>query len=216
MSTKKRVIADLLFGVQVVCTLIFGGAQFVRMLSTTKGVSVSWFTFWLVFLVVNLALAIRAHRNQPSRVTLQTIGSYALWVLMVVGDLGVMIVRGNGTWDHNDTITAVITLTGVAVILGIASIMKLGISDPVVKGHLAIFFKAVPQLTLAYKIFMVGGAGLAGLTVIMGHITVLTRLGQLIFSIREAGWDRNRRGSAISEAANEGSWIIATIAWMTH
>lgn len=216
MSAKKRVIADLLFGVQVICTLTFGGAQFIRMLSTTKGVSVSWFAFWLVFLVVNLALAIKAHRNQPSRVTLQTIGSYALWVLMVVGDLGVMIIRGNGTWDHNDTITAIITLTGVAVVLAVASIMKLGISDPIVKGHLAIFFKAIPQLTLAYKIFMVGGAGLAGLTVIMGHITVLTRLGQLIFSIREAGWDRNRRGSAISEAANEGSWIITTIAWMTH
>ena len=40
------------------------------------------------------------------------------------------------------------------------------------------------------------------------------RLGQLVFSIREAGWDRNRMGSLISEVANEGSWIVATVVWL--
>jgi hypothetical protein len=35
-----------------------------------------------------------------------------------------------------------------------------------------------------------------------------------LMSLREAAWDRNRRGSAISEIANEGTWIVATIAWI--
>ena len=76
------------------------------------------------------------------------------------------------------------------------------------------FFKAIPQLALAYKIFMRGGAGLAGAAVITGHITILPRLGQLWFSIKEAGWDRNRHGSALSELANEASWLVATLVWL--
>jgi hypothetical protein len=69
-------------------------------------------------------------------------------------------------------------------------------------------------LALAYKIFMQGGAGLATAAVITGHITILSRLGLLWFSIQEAGWDRNRRGSALSEVANEISWLVATLVWL--
>jgi hypothetical protein len=50
--------------------------------------------------------------------------------------------------------------------------------------------------------------------VVNGHFTILMRIGQLIFSIREAGWDRNRIGSAISEVANEASWLIVTVVWL--
>jgi hypothetical protein len=82
------------------------------------------------------------------------------------------------------------------------------------QGRAGGIFKAVPQLALAYKIFMQGGAGLAAAAVITGHVTILSRLGLLWFFIKEAGWDRNRRGSALSELANETSWLIATIVWL--
>lgn len=216
MSSRKKMIADLLFGVQIVCTLIFGGAQFVRMLTTSKGVSISWFVLWEAFLILNLILAAKAHKNQPSRVTLQTLISYRLWVVMVAADLGVMIFKGRGTWDRNDTITTAIALLGILLTFAVGRAHGHGFADPIIKGWLAVFFKGIPQLTLAYKIFLVGGAGLAGLTMVMGHITVLTRLGQLVFSICEAGWDRNRRGSALSEIANETSWTVTTIAWLYH
>ena len=105
---------------------------------------------------------------------------------------------------------------GAVLTLAVGSRQRLGIADPMVKGWLAVFFKAIPQLALAYKIYLRGGAGLAAAAVITGHITILARLGQLWFSIQEAGWDRNRRGSALSELANEGSWIIATLVWLAH
>jgi hypothetical protein len=207
-------IADLLLGVQIICTLIFGGSQFIRLLTTSQGVSISWFGFWLAFLLVNLVLGVRAHKTQPSRVTLQTIISYSVWTLMVTADLTVMIAKGTGTWDVHDTRTAVLAGLGIVVVLSTAKLKNLSITDPMVKGWLAVFFKGVPQLVLAYKIFLVGGGGLAGVAVLTGHITILTRLGQLYFSIKEAGWDRNRTGSAISELANEVSWVIATIVWL--
>ena len=214
MSSRKQMIADLLLGVQIICTLIFGGSQFIRLLTTSQGVSISWFSFWLAFLLVNLVLGVRAHKTQPSRVTLQTIISYSVWTLMVAADLTVMIAKGTGTWDVHDTRTAVLAGLGIVVVLATAKLKNLSITDPMVKGWLAVFFKGVPQLVLAYKIFLVGGGGLAGVAVLTGHITILTRLGQLYFSIKEAGWDRNRTGSAISELANEVSWVIVTIVWL--
>ncbi len=211
-----QVFADVCFVIQVICTILFGGGQFLRMLTTSQGVSMTWFIFWEAFLVLNLILAVRAHQTQPSCVTLQTICSYALWTVMVTADLAVMLWKGNGVWDVNDTLTTVLGGAGVTLTLCIAYHKKLGIGDPIAKGWLAVSFKAIPQLIMAYKICLEGGAGLAGLTVIMGHMTVLTRLGQLYASLREAGWDRNRIGSALSEVANETSWMLVTIAWLIY
>jgi hypothetical protein len=213
MSFKQKMTADLLFGVQLVFTVIFGGSQFLRMLTTSQGVSVSWYGSWEIFLLLNLVLAIRAHRNLASRVTFQVIMSYAAWVIMVTLDLGVMLAKNMGMWNGRDTVTTICAVTGVAMTLVVASRKHLAITDPLVKGYLAIFFKAVPQLILAYNVFMVGGNGLAAVAIVTGHVTIFIRLGQLFFSIREAGWDRNRIGSAISEVANELSWMIVTIIW---
>jgi hypothetical protein len=34
-----------------------------------------------------------------------------------------------------------------------------------------------------------------------------------MFAIREAGWDRNRLAAALSEMANEATWLLVTAAW---
>lgn len=218
MWTKKRV-TDLLFGVQMVGGTIFGVSQFIRMLKTAQGVNVSWFVSWEVFLFLNLGLAINAHRAQPSRVTRQTLASYITWVILVTANAIVMLWKDGGTtWDHKDTVTAELVGLAAIVSIGYGYTKGLGIvgsvKDPLIKGLLALAFKSIPQLALAYKMYQIGGAGLAALTVINGHITVLTRLGQLVFAIKEAGWDRNRLGSAVSEIGNELSWAIATVVWI--
>ncbi len=213
-SNQKKMLADSLFGVQIICTLVWGVSQCYRMMTTAQGVSVSWFVCWEVFLVLNLVLCVRAHRNQPSRVTLQTITSYVLWTIVATLCLIVMVWKGTGEWNERDTWTMILAAVGIAATLIVAHNRQLTIADPIVKGYLALFFKAVPQLAFAYNMLVLGGDGLAGMTVIAGHITVSTRIGQLWFSIKEAGWDRNRIGSAISEVGNELSWIIATIVWL--
>lgn len=55
---------------QLVLALVPGSSQFVRLLTTSQGVNVSWLASWLAFLVINLTLTIRAFRSLPSRVTL--------------------------------------------------------------------------------------------------------------------------------------------------
>lgn len=125
--SARQLTADALFGVQLLFTFIFGGSQFYRMLTTQQGVNLSWYLNWLIFLLLNLALCIRAHQNQPSRVTLQTILSYAAWTFVVAADLAVMLWKGSHVWGGTDTITS--------IILGFGSGFDRGLRLPSGFGH---------------------------------------------------------------------------------
>jgi len=216
MPITKKLATDALFAVQLGCTIVSGGSEFLRLLTTSQGVNLSWLVSWLAFLSINLTLTIRAHRHQPSRVTLQTVLSYALWTLMIAACLGAMIWRGTDLWDAKDTLTAILVGSGVMLTGLWVWWRRLKISDPLVNAGFAVCFIGLPQLTLAYKIFTVGGEGMAGLMLLAGHIGILTRLGQLWFAIREAGWERDRQGAALGELANEGTWALVTLAWLVR
>jgi hypothetical protein len=213
MPAAKQLTADLLFVLQLVLALISGSSQFLRLLTTSQGVNVSWLACWLIFLVINLELTLRAHRSRPSRVTLQTVLTYGAWTSVIAANLALLLWRGTEAWDHKDTVTAVMVGLGLLLTLMYARIRRLGLTDPLVNAGFGMCFIGLPQLTLAYKIFTVGGAGLAGGMLLAGHIGITTRLGQLMFAIREAGWDRNRLAAALSEIANEATWLLVTVAW---
>jgi hypothetical protein len=84
-----------------------------------------------------------------------------------------------------------------------------------VKGGLAFFCKTTSQLVFALKIRAVGRGGLAGLTLIMGHITVMSRVGQILCALVANGeWEPNLTASLVSELGNEVSWIVVTICWL--
>ena len=93
-NRMKRLTADLLFALQIGLALVSGGSQFLRLLTTSQGVNVSWLASWLAFLAINLTLTIRAHRSQPSRVTLQTVLTYAAWTLVIAAYLGALLWQG--------------------------------------------------------------------------------------------------------------------------
>ena len=214
MQLTKKTTADALFAVQIILALISGGSEFLRLLTTSQGVNLSWLASWLAFLLINLTLTIRAHRQQPSRVTRQTVMSYAAWTTMIAASLGALLWRGTEWWDVKDTLTAIMVGAGLLITWLWAQKGGLKLTDPLVNAGFAVCFIGLPQLTLAYKIFTVGGAGMAGLMLLAGHIGILTRLGQLWFAIREAGWERDRQGAALGELANEGTWLLVTLAWL--
>lgn len=214
MPLAKRLTADLFFVLQLILCLISGGSQFVRLLTTSQGINVSWLASWLAYLLINLALTFRAHRLRPSRVTLQTVLTYAAWTAAIAACLALLLWQGTERWDEKDNATAVMVGLGVLATWLAARRRALPLADPLVHGWFGVCFIGLPQVTLAYKIFTVGGAGLAGGMLLAGHIGITTRLGQLWFAIREAGWDRNRRGAALSELANEATWLLVTGAWL--
>lgn len=87
-------------------------------------------------------------------------------------------------------------------------------NNAMVKGLFGVAYKSIPQVLLAWKFLAEGGSGTPGPSVVLGHATISIRLGQIYFMVKEAGWDRNRFWLAVSESANELSWIIATLAWL--
>lgn len=210
---RARLVADGLFVLQAGCSLLFGVSQFLRMLDSVEGVSVTWMLFWVAFLAVNLGLAIRAHRNFASRISRQVITVYSLWTAVCAANLLLLLCSSGVQWTLVDTVTATLTLGGVVVATGIGRARGLRLGDPLLHAAYAVFCKAVPQLTLAWNIYREGGAGISVVAFTAGHVTIGMRLAQIVVSIREAGLDRHRLGMAIGEAANEASWIVATVVW---
>jgi hypothetical protein len=215
-AMTRQIAADILFLVQIGLALVFGGSEFLRLLSTSQGVPIFWLASWLAFLVINLILTIQAHRGRPSRVTLQAIGSYALWTAIIASDLIVLFIKGTDIWGARDTITAIIVGVGIAITLVTARRMGRGFGDPIVHGYFGVLFIAIPQITLAYTILREGGQGLAGPALLASNFSILIRLALLGFAIAEAGWDRNRKGAAMSEFANEVTWVLVTLAWLVR
>jgi hypothetical protein len=214
MPLTKKTAADAFFVLQLALALISGGSEFLTLLETTEGINLSWLASWLAFLLLNLSLTIRGHRHQPSRVTRQAVLTYAAWTVMIAACLGAMLWKADDLWDAKDTTTTLLVAAGLASVGLWAWRRGLGPADPMVHAGFAACFIGLPQLTLTYKIFTEGGAGMAGLMLLAGHIGILTRLGQLWFAIREAGWDRHRLGAALSELANEATWLLVTLAWL--
>jgi hypothetical protein len=216
MNNKQQLTLNLFFALQLALAAISGASQFLRLLTTSQGVNISWLASWLVFLCINLALTIRAHRTQPSRVTWQTVLTYCAWTLVIAANFALLLWQGTAGWDAKDNITTIVVSLGLLLILAWSRWQRLPFTDPVVHGLVGVCFIGLPQVILAYKIYQVGGAGLAGGMLLAGHIAILTRLGQLWSALREAGWDRNRLGAAISEAANEITWLLVTFSWLWH
>jgi hypothetical protein len=185
----------------------------VKAATTTTGVNLTWYLLWEVFLGFNLVLAYRAHQAQSSRISIQTLWTYSVWTILIGIDLVVSVLHGHLEVKGSDWVSLGGAVIGTPIIC--LFYRKNGyLTDPIAKGWTALVFKAVPQLVLAYVVYQDGAAGIAWVTILTGHLTILSRLIQLRLLIQEAGWDRNRRGSALSEVGNELSWLVTTGFWL--
>ncbi len=213
MSFRKRLVADFLFVTQIIGAMVFCGAYILRSLTDVSGSSLAQFGTVFAFLLFHLTLGVAAHKAAPSRVTKQAIATYLIW-LVLMGSLMLAVgINPAYHWNEKDTTTLETTAILSVAVLIMRRIAHLPFSAPAVKGLFAIAYKSVPQVLLGWKFLAEGATGTPGLSIIVGHATILVRLGQIYFMVREAGWDRNRAWLAISETTNELSWIVASVAW---
>lgn len=214
MTFQKRVVTDLLFGIQLSCALTFGASQIHKLYDTNTSVSLSWLIFWEAFLVINMFLGFKSHRTAPTRLTKQTLWSYVAWMFVITSYLTLLFIKEKMLWGKEEITSTVVTLVGIFTTFIVFGLKRKSISDPIMKGYLALCFRSIPALFVAYMVYKFNGAGLSGVAIAAGHVTILTRLIPLGLSIKDAGWDKNRVGSAISEIGNEISWLIVTIVWL--
>ncbi len=214
MSSHKKIIADLLFWVQIISAIVFCGAYALRSLTDIRGSSVAQFGLVAAYLLFHLWLGVEAHRASPSRLTRQAIATYIIWFVLVLTIIGTAATNPTYRWNEKDTTTLMTAVVLTVLVFIVSYARHLTVKDPMVKASFAIAYKSVPQVLLAWKFLAEGASGTPGLSIIVGHVTILIRLGQIYLMVREAGWDRNRIWLAISETTNELSWIIATTAWL--
>lgn len=214
MSVGKQRIADFLFRFQILGALLFCGAYTYRSLYDVTGTSLAQQGLVFTYLFFHLALALGANRVEPSRGTRQAITTYATWIVLTAVLILVVATNPSYAWNMKDTTTLGMAGALTVAVIIIGTYRGLTLADPMMKAMFAIAYKAVPQVLLAWKFLAEGSSGTPWVAVVVGHVTILTRLGQIYFLVKEFGLDRNRKCLAVSETANELSWVIATIAWL--
>lgn len=186
------------------------------MLESTQGVSFSFFVCHGIFALLNLSLSVAALAGatlSDRAVKRQSVFIYTMWTSVLALHASIAFMKMPVLWKPIDTVAVSVVGVGVTLILAAATHKKMPLLDPYVKAGLAIFFKAVPQVALAITIYQNGKGGLSGWWILLGHVTILTRITHLWFSNRQK-WDRNTKGSFVSEVWNEASWALATAAWV--
>jgi len=216
-SEKKRLAGDLLFWFQLVMAWAFTVPQVIRSLSSTAGMTITWTMFCSAFVLINLFLALGAYRQSKSRKAGQVVLVYANWLILWMTLLVIICIKGQ--WFAKDTVLTGLILASLAALLVVRRRESLvaTISEPITRGFVALLLKSVPQLFIGYCIIVAGRKdGLAGLTLIIGHITVCTRLAEIVLTARQDGWTRRNIGLLIGETGNELSWLVTTTIWMLY
>ena len=215
MSLRARMaISDLLFGGQIAGALLLCAVQFLRLIETTQGQLLSMYVCIEAYLCFNLMLALDAHRVRSGRVIRQALWTYVIWLVLIAFDIAAFVINGSYQWNENDTRTAIFVTLGVVLICVATNSRNIGLEDPMIKSLLAMLFKALPQFAVAVEIEQEGGHGVPGLAIIVGNLTILIRIGQILFAACETGWNRNLAWLCASETVNEVSWAVVSIVWL--
>lgn len=206
---------EFLFWFQLVIAWLFSVPQIIRMTQNQQGVTTALYVLYMVFLVTNATLAMRAYLSKRDRSRAQSVIIYLNWCALILAHL-VVAVR-YVPWKTNDNYFLILTTVATAMTLLVARCWKnLDYNDSIVRGIVACICKGGPQLYLATCIVLDhGGKGMAPITIWLGHVTVLTRIAQVFLSARKTGVDRNIKGILIAEFGNELTWAIVTIVWLT-
>ncbi len=213
-SGSKFSSADFLFIVQ-----ILGGAglmipMMARNLTSIEGVSLSFFLVLVIFCGLQLSIAIPAYIAKPTRKAWQAVAVYIMWIVLQTLNIVEILWLGVYRWDMNDTVTLVLTFTGTAAVVAHSMASNQALSDPITKSRLAMTTRGIPQLLQGAKIWMFGGSGLPGVSVLIGNVNIWIRIGHLVLTRSEATEDRNRFWMLASEVVNAISWGIVSLIWL--
>lgn len=216
VKMKEKVkIPDILFAIQILGMVAFTTGQFFQMIKTVQGISPAWLICAELFCILSFSLTYLGWKKTPSRATFQLLITHCGWMLSILLLLVLLFIKAHEViWGWYDSVTFVFVLIATLVILCWALVARLGIADPIVRGVLAGIYRGVPHVSLAYKIWLLGGRGIAPVTIWAANITACIRILQLLYAIREAGLDRTRKGLLLGECANEFTWILVTIVWI--
>lgn len=214
MSRTQRTATDIMFVVGLFTAPVSCGAQIVRTLSTTNGVSLAQYIAFTASFLIGLSLALDSRRESPGRIITQQVCLLTVWSVGGIALLATVLLCGTYHWTSTDTLISVLASAGIAMSFVWAVAKKTSFKDPAIRAWVGISLKAVPQFLLVPKILSEGGAGLTAAFIFVGHVSILMRLVPLLISTRVEGMDRNKYWLVTSEVLNEVSWLAVTVVWV--
>jgi hypothetical protein len=156
----------------------------------TQGLTLVLYVNFLAYVTLSWFLAFAAYKQDRDAIRKFIVVVFSQWIIFLI--LIVVLGFGKIVWRGGDTIISL-------VILGLSLftlIVFRGVNNPFSKGWLAVWFKSVPQLWLAYTIYSAGGgSGLPVITLIAGHLTAIPRLGNVVWAGYRGGWEADSRTS---------------------
>lgn len=176
-----------------------------------KGLTLAMYVFFLAYLLLGFSLAVSAYRQLPTKNgdRLLTVIIFGNWLLLVglITFLGCLHIP----WRTSDSY--------FAVVIGTISVVTLfkyrGVTDPMCRGLIAVWCKAIPQLWLSYTLWQSHtGVNLKPWTVWAANGTGIARLLQIVVIARRTGFDRPTRGLLVGEVANVVTWGVVTVVWL--
>ena len=198
--------------IQLPGMLLVCGSQFVRAFETLEGMSLSLLLLIAAYTLLHLSLAWRADREKKNSETANNKRVYFAW-LLGVGFVLFAVLKNSYQWSEHDTVTMALAFTGTIAIFGTGSAWGLPLSDARLQSMLAMVFKAIPQFILAWKIYEVGGAGMPGLAILAGNLTIIGRIIRVHNSLKSSE-SISERWLLRSEWANELSWLAVSVVWL--
>ncbi len=208
-------IGDLLFWFQIIMAWCFSIPQIHRSFTTTTGMTITWSMLCSIFVTINFFLALSAYWDSGSRKAMQVTLVYANWLLLWATMF--VIISLKGYWTKSDTLVTLLVIASLTVLMIVrskGSVMETFV-EPINRGLMSIIVKSTPQLYIAYCIFKAGrNDGLAGMSLVIGHITVIVRAIEIAVTAKQDGWTKKNIGLFISETGNELTWMVTTWSWL--
>jgi amino acid transporter len=201
-------MTGLLFWFQVVMAWTYMVPQVMQISGgKTGGLTLAMWAIFMGYLSVILSLALLAYREKKETIRLYTVIIFAQWSAFIL-ILFIMAIR-SVRWSPNDTVVC-----AAIVGLSIMTVLKNGLNDPMTRGWLAVWCKALPQLWIAYVMWTANSAEwLPGLSLMATNATCIPRLVQVYLQGKRGGWDRATKGLFLGESANVASWAVVNIVW---
>ena len=197
------------FFIYLLFCIIFAYGQATTMLKSDQGVIISMFIancFFCLFMV-NKAFAI--WKNEKNSFNLKTLVIYSLFVIIYGVLIFILILRKmENSWQTYDTINLVSIFCVFWVLLPSVKINT-------IKNMLGAIVKGIPQLVFAYSILIEGNQGVSMEMLVAFHVLALPRCYQTYKQWTVNKEDNNKKAMFISEAVNETTWVIVTIAFFT-
>lgn len=208
--------SDLFAAFQVFMAYYFAVPQVQRMFVSVQGVTINWLLCAMIFIALNLVLAIDSYRKVRSRSTLQALVIYANWIVLLVPMVAITFIKC--AWTKQDSFIFVLIMASAIAVVVWGKSNGRSLTDPIIRGLLIGLFRVVPHLFMAYCIFNAeSGHGIATKTVIAANVTALARITTLYLSGRKTQWkEKGVRAMLLAEPANEASWLVTTLMWYVY